>query len=207
MTRPSEIAIALLAPPPELWYGMVDRFFGIDTRRPPLRYLGRNIRILREMRRITQAGLAERVGVAPAYISQIETLIRMPSLKVMQRIAQALGTSVDTLIGEEPSTLSARPVSYERLHLLKRVVHALEHGHVVVYYDAPGDDVIDTLKDWTRLFGGHWDGLVVVPHRELGQRVVMTAWRKRLDLDSFDAPTAARFIDAYRGRGPERPVR
>ena len=35
----------------------------------------------------------------------------------------------------------------------------------------------------------------------------MTAWRKRLRLKTFDASAAAAFIDAYRGRGPENPVR
>ena len=41
----------------------------------------------------------------------------------------------------------------------------------------------------------------------LGQSVVLTAWAKRLDLDRFDPAPAAAFIDGYRGRGPENPVR
>ena len=40
-----------------------------------------------------------------------------------------------------------------------------------------------------------------------GEAIVLTAWTKRLRLDPFDPAAAAAFIDAYRGRGPEHPVR
>jgi hypothetical protein len=83
----------------------------------------------------------------------------------------------------------------------------LEHGNIVIYYDAPETEVLATLKDWAGLYGGQWDGLVVTPHSGLGKTIVMTAWRKILRLDTFDPAAAAAFIDAYRGRGPEHPVR
>jgi hypothetical protein len=88
-----------------------------------------------------------------------------------------------------------------------QLVHSVEHGHIVIYYDAPGADTMSTLKDWTALFGGHWDGVVAVPSSGLGKAVVLTAWRKILKLDSFEPAAAAAFIDTYRGRGPEKRVR
>lgn len=88
-----------------------------------------------------------------------------------------------------------------------QLVHSVEHGHIVIYYDAPGADAMSTLKDWTSLFGGHWDGVVAVPSSGLGKAVVLTAWRKILKLDSFEPAAAAAFIDTYRGRGPEKRVR
>jgi len=88
-----------------------------------------------------------------------------------------------------------------------KLVHALEHGHVVIYYDQPGETALGYLKDWAALFGGHWDGVVVAPGAALGRAVVLTAWRKTLRLDNFEPTTVAAFIDAYRGRGPENPVR
>jgi len=88
-----------------------------------------------------------------------------------------------------------------------QIVHALEHGNIVIYYDDPGDEVMATLKDWAGLYGGQWDGVVVTPSPGIGKAVVMTAWRKMLRLDPFDPATAAAFVDAYRGRGPEHPVR
>ncbi len=50
-----------------------------------------------------------------------------------------------------------------------QLVHALEHGNVVVYYDKPGDAALATLKDWTALYGGQWDGLVATPDPSLGR--------------------------------------
>jgi hypothetical protein len=94
-----------------------------------------------------------------------------------------------------------------------QLVHALEHGNVVIYYDTPEPDALATLKDWAGLYGGKWDGVVVAPMDGLGRDLVLTAWTKTLRLRSFDAADAAdaalaaAFIDAYRGRGPEHPVR
>ncbi|MBI3452970.1 MAG: DUF3105 domain-containing protein [Rhodospirillales bacterium] len=88
-----------------------------------------------------------------------------------------------------------------------RLVHALEHGNVVIYYDRPGDAVLTHLRAWGGLFTGQWDGLVATPLAGLGPAVVLTAWNKSLRLDPFDAAAAAAFIEAFRGRGPENPAR
>ena len=87
------------------------------------------------------------------------------------------------------------------------LVHALEHGNIVIYYDKPGDEVMATIEEWVGLYGGQWDGLIAAPKAGLGDQVVLTAWIKELRLDPFDPALAAAFIDAYRGRGPENPVR
>lgn len=96
---------------------------------------------------------------------------------------------------------------YARSQRPTQVVHALEHGNIVIYYDDPGAEELATLKEWAGLFGGQWDGLVVTPSPGLSKAIVMTAWRKILRLDTFDPAAAAAFIDAFRGRGPENPVR
>lgn len=88
-----------------------------------------------------------------------------------------------------------------------KLVHALEHGSVVFYYDRPRPEVMDQLRDWAALYSGTWDGIVVAPLPGLGEMVVATAWQKRLNLSPFDAAAAAAFADAYRGRGPENPAR
>ncbi len=100
-----------------------------------------------------------------------------------------------------------RPGFYDQPQKPTLLVHALEHGNIVVYYDQPGDAALATLKDWTEIYGGQWDGLVVTPDPSLGQGVVLAAWRKLLVLDRFEAAAGAAFIDAHRGRGPEHPVR
>ena len=104
-------------------------------------------------------------------------------------------------------TVWVRPGFYDQRQNPLRLVHALEHGNVVIYFDRQPPDVIDTLQDWAGLFTGQWDGLVVARDPGLGPGIVLTAWTKKLELDRFDAATAAAFIDAFRGRGPENPVR
>ncbi|MGH2570772.1 MAG: helix-turn-helix domain-containing protein [bacterium] len=89
--------------------------------------IGKNIRVLRQMQGVTQTRLAEEVGVAPAYISQIESMIRVPSVKVTHRIAEALGTTVGTLLGENPeASVDGRLTKLEQIHLLKRLLLELE---------------------------------------------------------------------------------
>lgn len=89
--------------------------------------IGRNIRALRQLLGVTQTKLALQVGVAPAYISQIESMSRMPSVRVTHRIAEALGTTVGTLLGEgNDSPVDGRLTKAEQLQLLKRLVLELE---------------------------------------------------------------------------------
>ena len=89
-----------------------------------------------------------------------------------------------------------------------RLVHALEHGNIVIYYDAASPSVITNLRRWAVFFGSdEWAGLVVVPSAGMGHAVTLTAWGRKLVLDPFEAASAAAFLDKYRGRGPEKRVR
>lgn len=103
-----------------------------------------------------------------------------------------------------------RPIApgfYTQPQPLEGLVHSLEHGIVVIYYDQPGSDAQRTLRQWTQRFHKPWSGLIAVRHPGLGERVVLTAWRHRLELPRFDPAACAAFIDRFRGRGPEHPVR
>ena len=105
------------------------------------------------------------------------------------------------------SPRDVEPGFYDALPSRTLLVHNLEHGDVVVYYDRPGPEVLATLRRWARRFDQPFQGLVVVPLEGLGAKVVLTAWGQRLELEPFDPELAAAFIDRYRGRGPERRVR
>ena len=50
-------------------------------------------------------------------------------------------------------------------------------------------------------------GIRAIRRPGLEASVILTAWTRVLTLDGFDRDAAAAFIDAYRGRGPEHPVR
>lgn len=108
--------------------------------------IGKSIKILRQMQGVTQTKLAEAVGVAPAYISQIESMIRVPSVKVTHRIAEALGTTVGTLLGENPeASTDGRLSKLEQIHLLKRLVLELE---AELELESDGDDAdLEALQE------------------------------------------------------------
>ena len=51
---------------------------------------------------LTQAQLAERVGVVVSLVSHWEKGDRLPSLRVLPTLASALGLTIDALYGREP---------------------------------------------------------------------------------------------------------
>ena len=99
------------------------------------------------------------------------------------------------------------PGIYDEEQIPIKIVHALEHGNIVINVDAPGAEAMETLESWAERYNEQWSGLVIAPRPGLGQKVILRAWTKRLDLATFDPQAAAAFVDAYRGRGPEHPVR
>lgn len=60
--------------------------------------LSGNIRSARQATGMTQAELAQKVGVTDSCISQYETSKRMPNLETMSILSDILNTSLDDLI-------------------------------------------------------------------------------------------------------------
>jgi transcriptional regulator with XRE-family HTH domain len=60
--------------------------------------LGMTVARLRKRRKMTQAKLAELAGVHRIYIAQIEAATKVPSLKTLEKIADALGVKVGRLL-------------------------------------------------------------------------------------------------------------
>lgn len=94
---------------------------------------------------------------------------------------------------------------------LPRLVHTIEHGAVVIYYDeaALNDSAEASLRAWANNKDGTWQSIVVVPNPNDDPRgdYVLTAWTHRLTLDSYNAEAVYAFASEYLGRGPENPVR
>lgn len=59
---------------------------------------GQRLKSLRKQRKLSQAKLADKLGVHPTYISSLERGLRNPSLKVIDRIALALEINRENLI-------------------------------------------------------------------------------------------------------------
>jgi hypothetical protein len=56
-----------------------------------------------------------------------------------------------------------RPGYYTEVQPPIGLVHALEHGSIVIYYGEPAPATVAQLKDWTGLYQGVWDGVVAAP--------------------------------------------
>lgn len=65
---------------------------------------GNTIKQLREERNMTQAELAERIGVSSKTVSKWETAKGLPDISLLQPLAQALGISVIELMNGEQIT-------------------------------------------------------------------------------------------------------
>ena len=55
------------------------------------------LKVFREYRSLTQVALAKNAGTSAAYLSQIETGRRTGSVKLLRRLADALGVELDDL--------------------------------------------------------------------------------------------------------------
>ena len=66
--------------------------------------LGQRIAALRRHMGMSQAELAQRIGVSPSAVGMYEQDRREPSLSAMVTMSEALGVSVDYLLTGEPLT-------------------------------------------------------------------------------------------------------
>ena len=99
------------------------------------------------------------------------------------------------------------PGDYDTVQPSTKLVHSIEHGMVVIYYDAPSPEAMTILEAWAGLYRDQWSGVILARAPGIGEELVLTAWNRTLRLKPFEAAPAAAFIDRYRGRGPEHPVR
>jgi hypothetical protein len=103
------------------------------------------------------------------------------------------------------------PGVYDEPKSLGKLVHNLEHGHVVVYYDPDAITAAarESLERFADQYDDTWAAMVVVPHPGDDPQAdyLLTAWGKRLTMDGYDARVVRAFLAEYVGRGPEYPVR
>lgn len=77
--------------------------------------LGKTIKALRKKAGFTQKNLGEKAGTTSNNISWIENKGTIPSVVVVQKIADALGTTVEYLLGvEDVSVTSASDTAFIR---------------------------------------------------------------------------------------------
>jgi transcriptional regulator with XRE-family HTH domain len=90
----------------------------------------RNLRAARKRRRMTQADVAERIGVSTPIYWRYEKARMWPSIETLQRIVIALDVSADTLFGigqgETPVTL---PLPSDDPPMVRRLLDQLRRAH------------------------------------------------------------------------------
>ena len=80
--------------------------------------LGQRIKSLREAKRLTQRELGDMVGVSDSAVGQWEHERREPSVRILVKLAQIFGVSVDYLLGRkgnEPADLEGFLMSHSRI--------------------------------------------------------------------------------------------
>lgn len=86
------------------------------------------------------------------------------------------------------------------------LIHSLEHGYVVIYYNCQKDGDCEGLKQKLSDLANEkrlWK-LIVVPRPSLDAKIALTAWGRIDKLDELDQERIVRFIDAFRDKGPEK---
>jgi Protein of unknown function (DUF3105) len=102
--------------------------------------------------------------------------------------------------------------TYDYAVPLGYLVHSLEHGAVVIFYDCPegcADEVaeaqtfIDELPPDPRCSDAVEHQVILVPRPGLGARWAAAAWGHSLTASCFDAQYFEQFYQDHHGRGPE----
>lgn len=100
---------------------------------------------------------------------------------------------------------------YEETPPLGELIHSLEHGAVVIYYDptALSPEAEEHLQELATTYTDPFASVIVVPHPEddPDSPYVLTAWQNKLEMDSYDQDVVEAFLAEFLGRGPENPVR
>ena len=119
------------------------------------RRIGDQVRVLRQRQHISQAELARRIGMRPGPMNNIEQGRHVPSGRVLIRLADALGVSVDELLGRPPATPGLlREPSTPYLVSAPPAAASIPHANAVTLSDDPPHDadLRAQLNEWIDCF-------------------------------------------------------
>jgi len=136
--------------------------------------------------------------------------LRQTELSEAARAARCVLDDGRTPLGSQPPASgpparAARPRSYARAPSPESLVGAIRRGIVVIHYrPALGEEERERLEELQLAIPA---GTIVTPNAEMPYLVAVTAWRRRLGCERFEATTVDA-IRLFRGRfiglGPER---
>jgi transcriptional regulator with XRE-family HTH domain len=106
--------------------------------------VGERIRMIRKSRNMTVKQFAERVGISPSFLSDIENGKSSAPFKRLSAIADKLGISVSSLIGEKdsiPDLFQFLPVNISKEAFLD-LIEVKEFGQVL--------NALEDFKKWSK---------------------------------------------------------
>jgi len=110
-------------------------------------------------------------------------------------------TSGDHWPDPQPGGFYTTPIAPQYL------VHSMEHGAVIIYYDASFLSAADlaAIQALAAAHPGNFGQVVAVPRSDAAFPVILTAWTHRLRLTTYDQARVDGFISLFLGNGPEAP--
>lgn len=109
---------------------------------------GENLRRVREKRGYTQVQLSEMSGISRRMIGHYETQVKRPSVDKVKKLADALSTSVDELMGVSKSVKkSTDDPSYRIMKRVRAIEKLPKRDQEMVFH------VISTLVEKNKLKG------------------------------------------------------
>lgn len=82
------------------------------------------------------------------------------------------------------------------------LVHNLEHGGIGLHYNC-SDGCPETAQQLVGVAITGFSQFVISPYSNMKSKIAITAWRRILFLDEFDAEAIQEFINAYLDHAPE----
>lgn len=107
--------------------------------------------------------------------------------------------------GEEHSPIPQPCGAYEATPTFEMVVHAMEHGAVVIWY-SPEDITADDKQQLTEITARHFedgDYVIQAPYGGLPSSIMLVAWGVRLPLDEVEERAIDQFFDEFHDEAPE----
>lgn len=91
------------------------------------------LRQLREVKRLTQAQVASKIGVSKQMLSAYETASKAPSVEVLIRLSRLYGVTIDYLVMvDEPKTINLTGLDDEAIALIVSLVDKMKRGNNIL---------------------------------------------------------------------------
>ena len=86
----------------------------------------------------------------------------------------------------------------------EQLLHSLEHGYVIIYYNCGSSECPGQLADLTKIYDRYPSKVIINFRPQTRSRIALAAWTRLDLLDKFDEARIVKFIETYRGKiGPE----